>query len=514
MKDGYREFKARITEADCLAQIMKLRFGSLELDCPACGRRSHFTQVLKLRAYSCERCGHAVYPCLGTPFEKLRTPLTEWFFAIRLRAVNARELVKELERQAGLPRATAERLRQDLVTFAASTGKGGPFEGWLDAIALYVAPEQAARSTPPSPAAIRQSDPKPATGQAPKVRAGATGAERPSRPGTYSRLPLVAASVVGAGLALGSVILVLKPHESPQPIEDTFAPTLSVTAPRPRLTLAAVEEDLAAAKAAVETVTAAVDAETSPAPPTSPVPLPGLPTRPPGPRIAPKGDPNDIITFGPIRVRRHLVETIVRASRVVGADPTLLMAVADKESSFATEVKAKTSSATGLFQFIERTWLGVVYEFGAKYGLEQEVKAIVRVNNQFTVPDPDERARILELRREPYISALLAGEMLKRDTLRIEKRIGRHLTGGEIYLVHFLGPGGAQTFIDQVDGNPDLVAAEILPAPAEANKSIFYDKDGARSVSEIHKIFEQMISTRLNRYQEVKLITPVALPSQ
>src|SRR5690606_10046659 len=204
-------------------------------------------------------------------------------------------------------------------------------------------------------------------------------------------------------------------------------------------------------------------------------------------------------------IRRHLVETIVRAARVVGADPSLLMAVADKESSFATEVKAKTSSATGLYQFIESTWLGVVKDFGAKHGLAREAALIQRVDRRHVVADADERARILDLRREPYLSALLAAEMLKRDTLRIQRRIGRPLTGGEVYLVHFLGPGGAELFIDAMEGAPDRVAAELLPKPAEANRPIFYDKAGGTlSLAEVHKKFEAMISVRLARYREVK----------
>ena len=119
----------------------------------------------------------------------------------------------------------------------------------------------------------------------------------------------------------------------------------------------------------------------------------------------------------------------------------------------------------------------------------------MRAATAFTVADPAERERILDLRREPYLAALMAGEMLRRDTLRIEKRIGRYLTGGEIYLVHFLGPDGAQTFIDQFGADPDKDAAVLLPKPAEANKSIFYDKDGGLSVAEVKEKFEKMISS-------------------
>ncbi len=221
-----------------------------------------------------------------------------------------------------------------------------------------------------------------------------------------------------------------------------------------------------------------------------------------------------MLTFGPIRIRRHLVETIVRAGKVVGADPTLLMAVADKESSFSTSVQAKTSSATGLYQFIEQTWLGVVSEFGAKHGLAAEAKLIGRNGRQFFVADAAERQRILDLRREPYLSALLAGEMLKRDTLRLEKAMGRHLTGGEIYLIHFLGPDAAQTFIETMEETPDVKAADLLPRPAQANRPIFYADAGGEtktlSVSEVHRKFNEMIKVRLDRYKAVRPGAPAA----
>ena len=112
------------------------------------------------------------------------------------------------------------------------------------------------------------------------------------------------------------------------------------------------------------------------------------------------------------------------------------------------------------------------------------------------------------MRREPYLSALLAGEMLKRDTLRLEKGLGRHLTGGEIYLIHFLGPEGAQIFIDKINGQPDFAAAELLPKAAQANQPIFYADAGGQSrtltVAEVQRKFEEMIRVRLDRYRVVK----------
>jgi len=349
----------------------------------------------------------------------------------------------------------------------------------------------------------------------------------------------VAACVAAAVLGLAYARLQQQDRPVPEGGEEVAgleAPALKDAPARPSLILSSVEQDLEGARQAAQFALdndpslAAIKPQDDAAPqqqvPVNQLQLPSNillvppkmqggspgPASPGGrPAVPPQmasGDPDQILTFGPIRIRRHLVELIVRASKVVGADPTLLMAVADKESSFSTAVKAQTSSATGLYQFIEQTWLGVIYEFGAKHGLVAEAKLIGRSGKQFVIGDANERQRILDMRREPYISALLAAEMLKRDTLRLERALGRHLTGGEIYLIHFLGPDAAQTFIETMEEQPGVKAAELLPKPAQANRPIFYADAGGEtktlSVSEVHKKFNDMIKVRLDRYSAVR----------
>ena len=228
------------------------------------------------------------------------------------------------------------------------------------------------------------------------------------------------------------------------------------------------------------------------------------------------GDPNDILEFGPMKIRRHLVQTIVKAAQVVETDPVLLMAVADKESSFITAVQAKTSSATGLFQFIERTWLGVIRDFGPKYGYDKEAALVVPdANDRPSIQDQAERTRILDLRRDPYLSAVMAGEMLKRDAGRIALKIGRELSLGEVYLAHFLGPDDAENFLSQVVDKPSSAAATLLPGPARANRSIFFAgttgrgrhrKPASLSVAQVHQKFEAMMSARGDRYRDVRSV--------
>lgn len=491
------------TEEECLTTVMALRHGGTSIKCPACGRISEFVPVAKHRACSCKACGYSLYPCAGTPLEPLRTPLVDWFRAIEVfDPKSPGKGASKLAAAAGISLESAKRIEAHLKTAPGETAPAAS-QAWPDWLASL------------------RSRLRPSSG-APAARE--TKVETPAR--LRLKVAGIAVAAIAAAGAIGSGI-VLANREPPQqePI-SALLPTLTPATAPPSLVLFSIEEDLEAAQAAVDFALAndakAVDpGKPSVQQPKGSVVIPSV-KLPSGNAPPPKGasrpaiqalepsngDPNQILSFGPIKIRRHLVDAIVRAARVVGADPSLLMAVADKELSFATEAKAQTSSAEGLFQFIESTWLGVVYEFGAKYGLEKELAQITRSGRQFVVPDAAERERILQLRREPYLSALLAGEMLKRDTLRLEKGLGRHLTGGEIYLIHFLGPEGAQIFIDKINGQPDFAAAELLPKAAQANQPIFYAEAGGQSrtltVSEVQHKFEEMIRVRLDRYRVVK----------
>lgn len=525
MSQRFKQFQAAFQEDACLETIMQARQGGIMLACSACGKTAAFAPRVKLRAYACPHCNFLVSPCKGTPLESRRTSLQLWFFAIKaLTEQGPRSASAALEREASVSAQQARRMIAELQETVAQDGKG---PDWLLAVQKAVI----------------------GSANATNLAAGVPFAAADGS----SRLRLV--SLLGGGalvlaVAGGIAFATLRPGSTEvtggfEPIESVEAPSLKAPT-RPSLILSSVEGDLEAARQATQfafnadpslaAIKEQIAAET-PNQPALPIPVmppsniilvpPSLPGKPGAPVASPRsqlpqapvnynGDPNQILTFGPIKIRRHLVEMIVRAGRVVGADPTLLMAVADKESSFATEVKAKTSSATGLYQFIEQTWFGVIFEFGRKHGLVAEAALISRNGRQFVIADANERQRILDLRREPYLSALLAGEMLKRDTLRLEKAMGRHLTGGEIYLIHFLGPDAAQTFIETMEETPGASAAALLPKPAEANRPIFYAQAGGEtktlSVSEVHKKFDEMIKVRLDRYKVVR--SPTAAPAR
>lgn len=215
----------------------------------------------------------------------------------------------------------------------------------------------------------------------------------------------------------------------------------------------------------------------------------------------------EFMDFEDMRVPVWIVDTILRASRVTGADPVYMMALADKESSFLPGNKASTSSALGLFQFITSTWLEAVRSFGPLHGLSAEAEAISGSGAKIDVADTTMRQHILGLRRNPYISALMAAEMMKRDKAKIEAKLGRQLSRSEFYLSHFFGVDSASRFIALVDDTPKKSAPDAFPAAARSNKSLFFTKDGKKtrqlSVAEVYDRIDGMIDKRLNRYEAV-----------
>ncbi len=178
------------------------------------------------------------------------------------------------------------------------------------------------------------------------------------------------------------------------------------------------------------------------------------------------------------------------ASTSTGTSFDYLVKTAARESSFNPAAKAKTSSATGLFQFIESTWLETLKEAGPKHGLEKFSDEIQRSKSgKYFVSDPQMRREILELRKDPEISSIMAGALTQKNAQHLERRIGREPTDGELYMAHFLGANGAGKLIDATAANPDMRADRIFAPQARANKPIFYDRSGkARSMQEVYEV--------------------------
>ena len=180
---------------------------------------------------------------------------------------------------------------------------------------------------------------------------------------------------------------------------------------------------------------------------------------------------------------------IRQAARATGADFKYLLATAQVESNFNADAQARTSSAKGLFQFIEQTWLGTLKEQGGALGYAPYANAISRQpSGQYTVGDPRMYDRIMELRADPNANALMAGAYTRANAGKLGERLGRQPTEGELYIAHFMGPQGAARLIDMAQERPYTPAAAVFPGPARANPSVFYDARGnARGAAEVYR---------------------------
>ncbi len=196
-----------------------------------------------------------------------------------------------------------------------------------------------------------------------------------------------------------------------------------------------------------------------------------------------------------------VLHSIRQASAATSTDFGLLMAQAAQESGFHADAKSSTSSAAGLFQFVDSTWLDLVHRFGAKYGVGQMAQQITEDGNgKPSVSDPGLRKKILALRNDPALSAALAGEYTRLNQTQVEQALGHKLQRADLYMAHFLGASGATAFLKAVETKGNTVAADLLPEAAAANRAVFYDaRTGKpRTVGQIYQSLASKIDTEAN----------------
>lgn len=168
-------------------------------------------------------------------------------------------------------------------------------------------------------------------------------------------------------------------------------------------------------------------------------------------------------------------------------DFDFLLTTAVRESSLNPRAEARTSSATGLFQFLDATWLTTMKRHGAKHGYSGEAAAIdIGADGKPNVADPNMRRVILDMRFDPEVSARMAAEFANDNADYLRARTGQEPQPGDLYAAHFLGAGGAAELLNAVRDTPWASAASLFPSAAGANRSIFYrEGGGARTVSEV-----------------------------
>jgi len=173
-----------------------------------------------------------------------------------------------------------------------------------------------------------------------------------------------------------------------------------------------------------------------------------------------------------------VLNAIGNASAKTGVDFAYLVQQAQAESNFNPTIKASTSSATGLFQFIKSTWMDMIEKHGEKYGIDTKGMS---------------QQEILDLRKDPEIASNMAAEFASENEKFLNTHWGGEVGSTELYLAHFMGAGGAASFLNARDENGLKTAADLFPSAAKANHNVFYEKGTgrARSLDEVYAFFDK-----------------------
>lgn len=197
------------------------------------------------------------------------------------------------------------------------------------------------------------------------------------------------------------------------------------------------------------------------------------------------------VKVGTKQASESVISAIREASDTTGMDFGYMMAKADMESSFDPNVRSKTSSATGLYQFTDGTWKGMVDKYGSQYGI-----------------DMDDRT-------DPRANAIM-GALYARENKSYLENKGHDVGNTELYMAHFLGAGGANKFLSAREANGSAPAyTAVSEAQARANYNIFYDKASGRpkTIDEVYGNFQNKIEPKSQAYQQYRSPAPAATPS-
>jgi Transglycosylase SLT domain len=180
-----------------------------------------------------------------------------------------------------------------------------------------------------------------------------------------------------------------------------------------------------------------------------------------------------------------------QASAATGTSFNYLLATARVESGLNPQAGASTSSARGLFQFIDQTWLGTMKQSGAELGYGRYAAAISQTaSGHYQVADPEMRKEILALRNDPTANATMAGAFTRANADALSNKLGRAPSEGELYIAHFLGAGGAARLISLAASDPNAKATQYFSNAATANSSIFFDRSTgtARTMAQVRNV--------------------------
>lgn len=182
-------------------------------------------------------------------------------------------------------------------------------------------------------------------------------------------------------------------------------------------------------------------------------------------------------------------DLVTRIGADTGMDPSYLVRLAIRESALDPLARSNSSSAGGLFQFTEGTWLCAVRDFG---GMASVPAITIRTDasGRCLIDNAVEKNLILDLRFDPVVSTRISAAVSLRNYRQFSAVFGQTPTWVDLYALHFFGVDTGLAFLRLNQTTPYVAASAISPAAARANPSIFYDsRNRPRTVAELYRNF-------------------------
>ena len=185
-------------------------------------------------------------------------------------------------------------------------------------------------------------------------------------------------------------------------------------------------------------------------------------------------------------------------------DPHLLLGIAATESGFNAHARNRHSSAQGLLQFTNATWLTVVRDFGARHGLGQYAAAIdTDRDGRLTVRKARLRRAILALRDDPVLETVMTAERLEQERRGLEAGLGHRAEAADLYFLHLLGPSGASHFLKVMATHPDASSIATVGGVAAPNAGLFIRNGRPLSVAAAYSSLQHVLNQQALRYDGV-----------
>lgn len=209
-----------------------------------------------------------------------------------------------------------------------------------------------------------------------------------------------------------------------------------------------------------------------------------------------------------------LIDNIYSAANTAKINVELLLIKAMIESDLGRITVSKTSTARGVFQYIEPTWLVLMKRYGAIIGYEQQANAIT-INAQTLNPEVKEgsafnREEILDLRYNAHISALIKSYQIRDESKSLAfYKNSDNINATDHYIAHMLGLPRARSFYEHLGTNSGIILATSKTDPftqaAKFNPAFFYDHKGnALSANGAYQKFHDKVSARYDQLRDIQ----------